>query len=116
MTIRCAGGRTVTRSEPKVQERARQLPAQEPLFHVVLLDDDEHTYDYVIRMLCMIFGFSAQEARAMAREVDTTGRVVVATTHRERAELKCEQIIAFGPDPLIVYSRGSMRAHIEPTA
>jgi ATP-dependent Clp protease adaptor protein ClpS len=82
----------------------------------VLLDDDEHTYDYVIRMLCSLFHHTVHEAFAMAREVDTTGRVVVSTTHRERAELKREQIETFGPDPLIAYSRGSMRAVIEPIA
>ena len=26
-----------------------------PLFHVVLLDDDDHTYDYVIEMLQKLF-------------------------------------------------------------
>ena len=84
--------------------------------HVVLLDDDEHTYEYVVRMLCTLFSYSVREAFAMAREVDTTGRVVVATTHRERAELKCAQIVSFGPDPLVATSLGSMRACIEPCA
>ena len=106
------GHETVT--QPRTDAEPRALPTPEPLVHVVLLDDDEHTYDYVVRMLVVLFAHSVREAFAMAREVDTTGRVVVATTHRERAELKCEQIAAFGPDPLIVYSRGSMRACIEP--
>lgn len=110
--------RVSTRSVPlpRTETTDRPLPAPEPLYQVVLLDDEEHTYDYVIRMLCTLFGHTVQEAFAMAREVDTTGRVVVSTTHRERAELKREQIETFGPDPLIVYSRGSMRALIEPIA
>jgi len=105
---------TLTRPETSSSQRA--LPAHEPLVHVVLLDDDEHTYEYVVRMLCTLFSYSVREAFAMAREVDTTGRVVVATTHRERAELKCEQIAGFGPDPLVATSHGSMRARIEPCA
>ena len=107
---------TATRTAPRPSASDRVLPEYEPLYHVVLLDDDEHTYDYVVRMLCSLFHYPAREAFAMAREVDTTGRVVVATTHRERAELKCEQIIGFGADPLILTSRGSMGAYIEPCA
>src|SRR5438093_1341257 len=33
-----------------------------PLYHVVLLDDDEHTYDYVVEMLGSIFCLSADTA------------------------------------------------------
>jgi ATP-dependent Clp protease adaptor protein ClpS len=50
----------------------------------------------------------------MAVEVDTTGRVIVATTHLEHAELKRDQIQAFGPDPFIPRCEGSMSAIIEP--
>jgi ATP-dependent Clp protease adaptor protein ClpS len=50
----------------------------------------------------------------MAKEVDEKGRVIVDTTSLERAELKQEQIHAFGPDPLIERCKGSMSAVIEP--
>jgi len=107
---------TTTRTEPRTSTANRVLPEFEPLYHVILLDDDEHTYHYVVRMLCSLFHYPVREAFVMAREVDSIGRVVVATTHRERAELKCEQITSFGADPLILTSRGSMCAHIEPCA
>jgi ATP-dependent Clp protease adaptor protein ClpS len=82
---------------------------------VILLDDDDHTYDYVIRMLQELFGHSYETAYLMAVEVDTTGRVIVLTTTKEHAELKCEQIHAFGPDPLSSRGcAGSMSATIEP--
>ncbi|HYE06628.1 MAG TPA: ATP-dependent Clp protease adaptor ClpS, partial [Planctomycetota bacterium] len=55
-----------------------------PRWHVVLLNDDDHTYDYVIEMLMQLFGHSLETAYRMAVEVDRTGRVVVETTHRER--------------------------------
>jgi ATP-dependent Clp protease adaptor protein ClpS len=42
------------------------------------------------------------------------GRVIVCTTTLEHAELKRDQIHAFGPDPLLSRSRGSMSAIIEP--
>jgi ATP-dependent Clp protease adaptor protein ClpS len=46
--------------------------------------------------------------------VDTEGRAIVCTTSLERAELKRDQIHAFGPDPRIVRCSGSMSAQIEP--
>ncbi len=83
-------------------------------WNVVLLDDDHHTYEYVILMLQRLFGHSLETAYAMAREVDSTGRVIVFTTHRERAELERDRIHAFGPDPRISACKGSMSALIEP--
>lgn len=82
-------------------------------WNVVLLDDQDHTYEYVISMLCKILGVSSQVAGQMARKVDTAGRVIVFTGSRERCELIQEQIHNWGADPLIPWSRGSMRAVIE---
>ena len=50
----------------------------------------------------------------MAQEVDTTGRVIVDTTSRERAELTQEQIHAYGKDWRIPRCKGSMSAELEP--
>ncbi len=85
-----------------------------PRWNVVLLDDDDHTYDYVVEMLQAIFGHELATAFRMAVEVDTSGRVVVWTGHRELAELRQEQIHAFGPDPLLARCMGSMTAILEP--
>jgi len=93
---------------------ARPQPRTAPLWHVVLLDDDEHTYDYVIEMLGRLFGYRFETAYRMAREVDTTGRVTVDTTTLERAELKRDQIHAYGRDWRLERSQGSMSAILEP--
>ena len=85
-----------------------------PRYHVVLLDDDDHTYNYVIEMLARLFGHGVQEAYRLTCEVDATGRVIVLTTAQERAELKRDQIIAFGADWRIERCQGSMSAVIEP--
>jgi ATP-dependent Clp protease adaptor protein ClpS len=50
----------------------------------------------------------------IAKEVDQAGRCIVYTCTRELAELKQEQIHAFGPDRLIDRCKGSMSAEIEP--
>jgi len=86
-----------------------------PLFHVVLLDDNEHTYDYVIEMLQRLFLFSLEEAFRHAVEVDTTGRTIVITCGLHEAEFARDQIHAYGPDPRIPESKGSMSAVLEPT-
>jgi len=102
--IRCATA-PVRPRQPRVaphQPRVQPLtasPALEPPWHVILLDDDFHTYEYVIDMLHAIFGHSRDLGRRMAEEVDTKGRVIVATVHKELAELRQQQIEEFGPDP-----------------
>lgn len=89
-------------------------PRTAPLWNVVLLDDDDHSYEYVIEMLQQLFHHGRETAYRMAREVDVSGRVIVDTTTRERAELKRDQIHAYGADPRIERSKGSMSAEIEP--
>jgi ATP-dependent Clp protease adaptor protein ClpS len=85
-----------------------------PPYNVVLLDDNDHSYEYVILMLGDLFNHPPEKAYRMALEVDATGRVVVLTTHLEQAELKRDQIQAYGPDPRIPRCKGSMSATVEP--
>lgn len=100
--------------QKKKSKRAGSRTLLMPRYHVVLLDDDDHTYDYVIEMLMQIFRHSRETAFRMACEVDARGRVIVDTTTKERAELKRDQIHAYGPDWRIPRCRGSMSAVIEP--
>ena len=64
---------------PREVEESSTEDALEPLFHLVLLDDDYHTYDYVIEMLGKLFGYGREKAFVLARMVDTHGRVIVET-------------------------------------
>lgn len=89
-------------------------PKQPWRWNVVLLDDQEHTYDYVIRMMQELFAHGKDRAIEIAKCVDKDGRAVCLTTHKEHAELKREQILAFGRDPLMTSCKGSMSAIIEP--
>ncbi|CAA9464802.1 MAG: hypothetical protein AVDCRST_MAG58-3302 [uncultured Rubrobacteraceae bacterium] len=100
---------TIARPVEKEEQKTEGLPP----YNVVLLDDNDHSYEYVILMLRRIFGHPVAKGYEMAREVDATGRVIVATTNLEQAELKRDQIQAFGPDPLIPRCKGSMSAIIE---
>jgi ATP-dependent Clp protease adaptor protein ClpS len=103
---------TITIPEKKTKER-EQVKKQPP-FHVILLNDSDHSFEYVIAMLQKLFGHVPEKGYQMAWEVHNKGRVIVDTTSKERAELKRDQIHAFGPDPFIPRCKGSMSADIEP--
>lgn len=97
--------------------RPKAAPPQakkQPRYHVILWDDSEHTFEYVIEMMQQLFHKSQIEGKKIAEEVDSTGRAICLTTTREHAELKCDQIKAFGRDPYSMKSTGSMVASIEP--
>jgi ATP-dependent Clp protease adaptor protein ClpS len=108
---------SVATAEPaiaKPEERAEQRTKRQPPYHVILWNDEKHTYEYVITMLQELFGYPPEKGFVMAQEVDTQGRVLVLTTTREHAELKRDQIHAYGKDVLIASCKGSMSATIEP--
>jgi len=79
----------------------------------VLLDDDEHTYDYVVEMLAKLFAMSESQAFNHAREVDGTGRTIVITCELPEAEFGRDQIHAYGADWRMAKSKGSMSAIVE---
>ena len=85
-----------------------------PLFRVVLLDDDEHTYDYVIEMLQKLFFLSSEQALRHAQEVDATGRTTIITCELPEAEFARDHIHGYGADWRLPRSKGSMSAVVEP--
>lgn len=104
------------RPAPSRATRPHQKPkTDEPrAWNVVLLDDDDHSYEYVMAMVQELFKHPLEKAFLVAQTVDSQGRAVCLTTHKEHAELKRDQILAFGKDPLIASCKGSMSAIIEP--
>ncbi len=103
--------------EPEVYEKpkaSKPKPKRQPRYHVILWDDSEHTFEYVIRMMTTIFRYTPERGYELAKEVDTSGRAICLTTTREHAELKRDQVLAFGKDPLSAKSKSSMIASIEP--
>ena len=103
-----------TLTKPETQTEERTETDQPWLWNVVLLDDDEHTYEYVIRMAHAVFAMPIEKAFKVAQTVDADGRAVLLTTHKEHAELKRDQVHAFGKDVLIASCAGSMSAILEP--
>jgi ATP-dependent Clp protease adaptor protein ClpS len=118
--VQCARTRkmsdTITLPEKsrRLKEKEEEKTKRQPPYNVILLNDDDHSYAYVIRMLQELFGHPPEKGFRLAEEVDSTGRLIVMTTTMELAELKRDQIHAYGPDPLIPRCQGSMSATIEP--
>ena len=103
-----------TLPEPTTRPQEEEEVRRQPPYHVILLNDDDHTFNYVIKMLKELFAHPEEKGFQMADEVHRSGRVIVLTTTLEHAELKQDQIHAYGPDPLLARCKGSMSAVIEP--
>lgn len=98
----------------KKQERRRKKPKRQPRYNVILWDDQFHTPEYVVAMMQKLFGHPVAKGLQIAEEVNNRGRAIVLTTTKEHAELKRDQIHAFGKDPMVAECQGSMSSSIEP--
>jgi ATP-dependent Clp protease adaptor protein ClpS len=97
------------------QTQPEERTRRQPPYNVILLNDDDHTFHYVIAMMQELFGHPPEKGYQIAVEVHTAGRAIVLTTTKEHAELKQDQIHAYGPDPFSSKDcKGSMTAIIEP--
>lgn len=100
----------VVRTETKRQQK----PKRQPRYNVVLWNDDDHTYEYVVRMMKELFGHPIEKGFQIALEVDKSGKAICLTTTMEHAELKRDQIHAYGRDKALPRCKGSMSCSIEP--
>jgi ATP-dependent Clp protease adaptor protein ClpS len=103
---------TVVVVTPKKQRTPTRQGSRQPRYNVVLWDSDGHTFEYVEKMLRELFGHQQEACRDIARTVDAEGKAIVLTTTKEHAELKRDQIHAYGKDNL-EGSKGSMWSTIE---
>jgi ATP-dependent Clp protease adaptor protein ClpS len=101
---------TVVEPEVTTDQKTRRLPP----YNVIILDDQDHTFPYVIEMLIKLFRHDHAKAEELTWRIHNTGRAVVFTTHKELAEMKRDQVIAYGADPLSATSKGPMRCYVEP--
>ena len=95
------------------QSELQDSSSLESVFHLILLDDNEHSYHYVIDMLGFIFGYVEEKAWTLARIVDTQGQVIIETASRSICEEHQLQVHNYGADHRITTSKGSMSAIIE---
>jgi ATP-dependent Clp protease adaptor protein ClpS len=103
-----------TRVEPKERTTPETRTKRLPPFNVIILNDEEHTFDYVIELLAKLFAHPLAASIELTWRIHLTGRAVVYTTHKEKAELKRDQVLAYGPDPRMSVSKTSLGCYIEP--
>lgn len=106
----------VAKPQVETDKQQQKKPKKQPRYHVILWDDSDHSYDYVVLMMKNVFRHPIETGFQIAKEVDSSGRAICLTTTMEHAELKRDQIHAFGKDELIARCKGSMSATIEPVS
>lgn len=84
--------------QEEAPEAAKRKPKKLPPYAVVVLNDDEHTFPYVIETFMKVFGYEKSRCFQLAQEIHTQGRGIVWTGPKEVAELKRDQIRSAGPD------------------
>ena len=92
-----SGGGTeggVAVAEPKKKTKVRKNPR----YAVVVENDDDHTFLYLVDVLRAVCAHPKEEAERLTDRIDQTGRAIVWTGPLEVAELKRDQIRDFGPD------------------
>lgn len=84
--------------QKKAKKPARPKPKRLPPYAVVVLNDDEHTFHYVIETFMKVFGYDQTKCFQLASQIHREGRGIVWTGPKEVAELKRDQIHSAGPD------------------
>lgn len=84
--------------QERKKEPSAAKPKKQPPYAVVLFNDPEHTFQYVIETLGKVFGYSAEKCFALTEQVHHQGRGIVWSGTLELAELKRDQILSAGPD------------------
>ncbi len=87
---------------PDVQREEKQAPAssrpkRQPPYAVVLFNDDDHSFDFVVETLAKVFGYPLERCYQLTLQIHEQGRGIVWSGTRELAELKRDQIRAAGP-------------------
>ena len=103
-----------TETTPRSEAEATTQTRRQPPYNVIILNDEEHTFDYVVELLTRLFRHSLPVAENLTWQIHNTGRAIVYTTHREKAELKRDQVLEFGADPRMEISKGPLGCYIEP--
>jgi ATP-dependent Clp protease adaptor protein ClpS len=88
-----------TVDETATEERAApDNPKTLPPHAVVVLNDDLHTFQYVVETFQKVFGYSVEKSFLLATKIHEQGREIVWSGSKEVAELKRDQIRSAGPD------------------
>jgi ATP-dependent Clp protease adaptor protein ClpS len=80
-----------TKPKTRDETNTRRLPP----YHVILENDDDHSFEFVVGVLIKALGYTLERAFQLTHEAHTKGRAVIWTGPKEVAELKADQIQTF---------------------
>lgn len=100
--------------DPETEETSR--PRLLPPYHVILENDDYHSFEFVMVVLCKVFGFSTEKAFLHTQEAHNSGQAVVWTGSKEVAELKLDQVRSLHEERDDGRKLGPLSCRIEPAA
>jgi len=88
---------------------------EQPLYGVMLHNDDVNGFDWVIKVLRKVFGYGYWKSLKLAMQAHNSGQSIIWSGSLEVAELRAEQVVSCGQDPATVH-RGAqvLRVTLEP--
>lgn len=95
------GAATTVESPPESERRkqpAEARPKKQPPYAVVVFNDDEHSFQYVVEAFTKVFGYPLEKSYTLTLQIHNEGKGVVWSGVREVAELKRDQLRSVGPD------------------
>lgn len=98
---------TIDKPEVGIHVSVEQLLT--PNWHVIFLNDDYHTFGFVVFVITTIFKKSVEDAFAFTQKIHLEGQAVITTCSKERAELYAEQVSSVKEG-----EKGSIGCVIEP--
>jgi ATP-dependent Clp protease adaptor protein ClpS len=82
-------------------------------FCVTIHNDEEHSFNYVIRLFTKAFNINHNMAFALAKRINALGKASIEVSDFESAEkLRC-LLVAPGPDRLVKFSSGPLNVTID---
>lgn len=71
---------------------------KQPPYAVIVHNDDDHTYEYVVELFGKVFRYDRNKCHTLAMEIHYKGKSLVWSGSLEVAELKQEQLQSGGKD------------------
>ena len=88
----------IVRPKPRRTTEDKSKTKRQPPYAVIVHNDEDHTFQFVIEVLMTLFGYTLEKAFVLTNQVHVAGKAVVWTGTLEVAELKRDQIRGYGPD------------------
>lgn len=96
----------IARPKPKPKSKRKEDVDKEPMWRVLLHNDDVHTWDYVIfAIVSVVKTITRKKAHRITTQVHTMGTATVTVSWKQQAKQYCLKLQQFGltssiaPDP-----------------